>query len=61
VGQVKAFEHDLYAFVEARHKELLDEIRTRRELTDDVRKRLLDTLASFMQTLAPAEAARSAA
>jgi F-type H+-transporting ATPase subunit alpha len=61
VNQVKQFERELYAFVEARQKDLLDEIRTRRELTDDLRKRLLDTLAGFMQTFAPGEAARSAA
>jgi F-type H+/Na+-transporting ATPase subunit alpha len=61
VSQVKQFERELYAFVEARHKDLLDEIRTRREITDDLRKRLLDTLNSFAQTFAPGEAARSAA
>ncbi len=61
VSQVKQFERELYAFVEARHQDLLDEIRTRREISDDLRKRLLDTLAAFMQTFAPAEAARSAA
>jgi F-type H+-transporting ATPase subunit alpha len=61
VSQVKQFERQLYTFVEARHPELLDEIRTRREITDDVRKRLLDTLASFTQTFASDAGARSAA
>ncbi len=61
VSQVKPFERELYAFVEARHRDLLDEIRTRREITDDLRKRMLDILAAFMQTFAPAEAPRSAA
>jgi F-type H+/Na+-transporting ATPase subunit alpha len=61
VSQVKPFERDLYAFVEARHRDLLDEIRTRREISDDVRKRLLDALAGFMRTFAPGEPARSAA
>ncbi len=61
VSQVKPFERELYAFVEARHEDLLEEIRTRREITDDLRKRLLDTLAGFMQTFAPGEAARPAA
>jgi len=60
VSQVKQFERQLYAFVEARHRDVLDEIRTRRELTDDLRKRLLDTLTSFAQTFAPAVAARPA-
>jgi len=61
VSQVKRFERELYAFVEARHRDLLDEIRTRREIPDDLRKRLLETLASFAQTFAPSEVARSAA
>ncbi|MBV8451035.1 MAG: F0F1 ATP synthase subunit alpha [Deltaproteobacteria bacterium] len=61
VSQVKQFERELYAFVEAHHRDLLDEIRTRREITDDLRKRLVDTLASFAQTFASGEAARSAA
>ncbi len=61
VSQVKQFERELYAFVEARHRDLLDEIRTRREIPDDLRKRLLETLASFAQTFAPSEVARSAA
>jgi F-type H+-transporting ATPase subunit alpha len=61
VSQVKQFERELYSFVEARQKDLLDEIRVRRELTDDLRKRLLETMANFMQTFAPGEAARPAA
>jgi F-type H+/Na+-transporting ATPase subunit alpha len=61
VSQVRLFERELYAFVEARHKDLLDEIRTRLEISNDLHKRLLDTLASFAQTFAPGEAARSAA
>jgi F-type H+/Na+-transporting ATPase subunit alpha len=61
VSQVKRFERELYAFVEARHRELLDQIRSRREITDELRKRLLDTLTGFAQTFAPAQAARSAA
>jgi F-type H+/Na+-transporting ATPase subunit alpha len=61
VGQVKQFERELYSFVEARHPDVLDEIRTRREITDDLRKRMLDTLNSFAQAFAPGEAVRTAA
>ncbi len=61
VSQVKPFERDLYTFFDARHPELLDEIRNRREIADDLRQRLLDALARFMRTFAPGEAARSAA
>jgi F-type H+-transporting ATPase subunit alpha len=61
VSQVKLYERELYGFVEARHRDLLDEIQKRREITDDLRKRLLETLASFMQTFAPNGMERSAA
>jgi F-type H+-transporting ATPase subunit alpha len=61
VGQIKQFERELYAFVEAHHRDLLDEIRSRLELTEDLRKRLLDTLKNFAQTFAATEASRSAA
>ena len=61
VSQVKQFERELYAFIEARHPELLDEIRSRLEITEDLRKRMLEALNTFAQTFTPAEAARSAA
>ena len=61
IAQIKQFERELYAFVEARHPELLDEIRTRREITDDLRKRMLDTLNTLAETFASGEAVRSAA
>ncbi len=61
VSQVKPFERELYAFVEARHRDVLDEIRVRREITDDLRQRLLATLSSFAQEFAQGEATRPAA
>jgi len=61
VNQVKPFERELYGFVETRHPELLEQIRTRREISEDLRKRLLQALASFMAAVAPAEPARRAA
>jgi F-type H+/Na+-transporting ATPase subunit alpha len=67
VSQVKPFEHDLYAFFDARHPELLDQIRRQREISDDLRKGLLEALNAFMQTFTqvetvrPAEAVRRAA
>ncbi len=57
VSQVKPFERDLYAFIDARHKDLLDDIRTKREIGDDTRKRLLAALDQFMQTFTPAQSA----
>src|SRR6201997_1892067 len=61
VTQIKAFELGLYAFLDSRQKAILDEIKTKRELSDDLRKRLLDMLTSFTQTFVSAEAARPAA
>ena len=54
VAQVKPFEHDLYAFFEARHKDILDEIAAKREISDDLRKRLTAALDNFLSTRTPA-------
>jgi F-type H+-transporting ATPase subunit alpha len=54
VDQVKPFEHDLYAFFEARHKDILDEIAAKREISDDLRKRLTAALDNFTSTRTPA-------
>jgi F-type H+-transporting ATPase subunit alpha len=60
VSQIKPFERELYSFFDARHKDLLDEIRVRLELTDDLRKRLLAALDSLMQIFAPADTRKAA-
>jgi F-type H+-transporting ATPase subunit alpha len=49
VGQVKPFERALYTVFDARHAELLDEIRTKRELSDELRKKLVAALEAFKQ------------
>jgi F-type H+-transporting ATPase subunit alpha len=49
VVQIKPFERDLFALVESRHKELLDEIRAKREISDDLRKQLTTVIAEFAQ------------
>jgi len=54
VDQVKPFERDLYAFFEARHKDILDEIAAKREISDDLRKRLTAALDNFTSTRTPA-------
>jgi F-type H+-transporting ATPase subunit alpha len=54
VDQVKPFEHDLYALFEARHKDILEEIATKREISDDLRKRLTAALDNFISTRTPA-------
>jgi F-type H+-transporting ATPase subunit alpha len=61
VSQVKPFERDLYGFMDSKHKDLLDETRTKREISDDLRKRLIVALDEFMRVFGPAPASRSAA
>ena len=61
VDQVKPFERDLYALFDARHKDLLDEIDAKREISDDLRKRLIAALDNFLSTRTPAEGASKAA
>ncbi|MGH8011599.1 MAG: F0F1 ATP synthase subunit alpha [Candidatus Binataceae bacterium] len=61
VAQVKPFEHELYVSFDARHRDLLDEIRTKREISDDLRKRLIAALDQFTQSFQAQSGARSAA
>ncbi|HEX4210745.1 MAG TPA: F0F1 ATP synthase subunit alpha [Candidatus Binataceae bacterium] len=49
VNQVRPFERDLYAFLSSKHQELLDEIREKREISDDLRKRFIAVLDEFQQ------------
>jgi F-type H+-transporting ATPase subunit alpha len=50
VAQIKPFERDLYAYAETKHKAELDEIASKREIGDDLRKRLVAALDRFMQS-----------
>jgi F-type H+-transporting ATPase subunit alpha len=59
VRQIKAFELGLYAFFDSRHKEILEEIKTKRELSDDLRKRLRAAIDQYMQTFTAAQGAAS--
>jgi F-type H+-transporting ATPase subunit alpha len=64
VAQVKPFERGLYAQFDARHTDLLNEIRTRRELSDDLKKKLKAAIDGFAANFAaeqPAAAAKPAA
>ena len=55
VSQIKAFETGLYAFFDSRQKDLLDEIKTKRELSDDLRKRLRTAMDQYQQTFGSAQ------
>ncbi len=60
VTQIKAFELGLYAFFDSRHKEILDEIKTKRELSDDLRKRLRAAIDEYQQTFVASQGAGAA-
>ena len=47
VNEVGEFEQGFLALLRAEHKDLLDEIRDKRELTDDIRERLRSAADAF--------------
>jgi F-type H+/Na+-transporting ATPase subunit alpha len=49
VSQIKAFEQGLYQFIESRHKDIVDEIAAKRELSDDLRGRIRAALDHYQQ------------
>src|SRR5229473_2469781 len=61
VNQVKPFERELYSAFDQRHKDLLDEIRAKREISDDLRKKLVAALDQFNQNFMAQNSARPAA
>jgi F-type H+-transporting ATPase subunit alpha len=61
VNQVKPFEREVYSFFDQHHKDLLDEIRAKREISDDLRKKLVAALDQFNQNFTAQNGARPAA
>jgi F-type H+/Na+-transporting ATPase subunit alpha len=49
VAQVRPFEKGLYGYFDARHADLLNEIITKRELGDDLRKKLRAAIEDFLK------------
>jgi F-type H+-transporting ATPase subunit alpha len=47
VSAIQAYERELYAFLEAKHPDVLTQLRERKELTDDVRAKLEAALKAF--------------
>jgi F-type H+-transporting ATPase subunit alpha len=50
VAQIKTFERELYSYFESRHADIVEEIKTKRELTDELRARIVKALDEFVQT-----------
>src|SRR6478736_1214457 len=57
VSSLKAFEHDLHAHLDAKHSDILDSIRTKKELDSDTQKKLSDVITAFAKDFAAADAA----
>ena len=55
VNQIKAFEQGLYSFLDSRHKEILEEIAAKREISDDLRKRMRAALDQYQQVFAASQ------
>jgi len=55
VNQIKAFEQGLYGFLDSRHKEILEEIAAKREISDDLRKRMRAALDQYQQVFAASQ------
>jgi F-type H+-transporting ATPase subunit alpha len=52
VERVKAFENGLLTHIRARHGEILDAIRTSRDLTDETAAKLKSAVESFAKSFA---------
>jgi F-type H+-transporting ATPase subunit alpha len=49
IEQIRPFEKGLYAYLDARHADLLDEVRTKRELSDDLRNKIVAALDHYLE------------
>ncbi|HLH76182.1 MAG TPA: F0F1 ATP synthase subunit alpha [Candidatus Binataceae bacterium] len=61
IDQVSAFEHELYNFFDAKYASLLEEIRTKRELSEELRAGLLKALDEFAASFSAEHASAKAA
>lgn len=49
VEQIRPFERGLYDYLDVRHADLLDEVRTKRELTDELRNKITAALDRYLE------------
>jgi F-type H+-transporting ATPase subunit alpha len=61
VEQIRPYERSLYAYFDANHKDLLEEIKTKREISEDLRKRLIAALDAHKKTFDSAQQTDGAA
>jgi F-type H+-transporting ATPase subunit alpha len=50
---VKRYEEELLTYVEANHKDILDEIRTEKKISDALKERMNNALEKFKSTFDP--------
>jgi F-type H+-transporting ATPase subunit alpha len=56
ISQIRNFERDLMAYFDAHHGDLLAEIRTKREISDELKKKLVGGIEAFTKNFAGAAA-----
>jgi len=61
VEQIKAFERELYSYFESKHSDILEEIKGKRELTDELRGRLIKALDQYVEVFNAEHAGATAA
>jgi F-type H+/Na+-transporting ATPase subunit alpha len=61
VDQVRPFERELFPYMESKHPEILEEIKTKRELSDDLRARLTKALDEFIASFIAEHGEKAAA
>ncbi len=61
VDQIKLFERELFSYFDSKHADILEEIRTKRELSDELRARLVKALDQFAEVFTAEHAGEKAA
>ncbi|HKD65716.1 MAG TPA: F0F1 ATP synthase subunit alpha [Candidatus Binataceae bacterium] len=61
VDRIKAFERDMFSYFDSKHGDILEEIKTKRELTDELRARLVKAMDQFVEVFNAEHAGGTAA
>jgi len=61
IDQIRPFERELFSYLEARQGDILDEIKTKREMPDDLRARLAKAMDQFAEVFAAEHGGEKAA
>ncbi len=61
VDQVKTFEREIMSYFDSKHGDILDEIRTKREISDELRGRLVKAMDQFVEVFVSEHGAEKAA